>query len=377
MISKAIDVPRPAQGDLVDAIRVMVVDDSLVVRGMIARIFADVPGIEVGATVSNGQLAVARLSRDTDIDVIILDIEMPVMDGLTALPKLLEVDPQVKIIMASTLSQRNADISLRALAAGATDYLPKPSTSSELVGGRSFAEELLQKVRTLGNARRRQRKLKASSATKPRPQSPARPVQLRKPSIHPPGILAIGSSTGGPQALFVFLGMISTSFKLPIIITQHMPETFTTMLAAHITRTTGWPCREGKDGDVVTPGRILLAPGGYHMVIEMSNGQRVVRLNQEPPENFCRPAVDVMLHSLVSAYGPRVLAVILTGMGNDGLKGGQQVGEAGGTLIAQDEGTSVVWGMPGAVATADLCSTVLPLGELGAYVMKFVGGSAK
>ena len=375
--NKATDVLRPARGDSLDAIQVMIVDDSLVVRGLIARIFADVSDIEVAATVPNGQIAVDRLSRNTEIDVIILDIEMPVMDGLTALPKLLEVDPRVKIIMASTLSQRNADISIRALAAGATDYLPKPSTSRELVGGQSFSEVLLQKVRTLGSSRRRQRAHKAFPATKPRPKPPATPVVLRKPGIHPPAILAVGSSTGGPQALFAFLGSISTSFKLPIIITQHMPATFTAILAEHITRTTGWPCSEGKDGDVVTPGRILVAPGEYHMVIEKSGAQRVVRVNQEPPENFCRPAVDVMLRSLVPAYGPRVLTVILTGMGYDGLKGGKKVVEAGGTVIAQDEATSVVWGMPGAVATAGLCSTVLPLGELGAYVTKFVGGSAK
>ncbi len=164
MINKATDVPRPAQGNSLDAIQVMIVDDSLVVRGLIARIFADVSDIEVAATVPNGQIAVDRLSRNTEIDVIILDIEMPVMDGLTALPKLLEVDPRVKIIMASTLSQRNADISIRALAAGATDYLPKPSTSRELVGGQSFSEVLLQKVRTLGSSRRRQRVLKCSNS---------------------------------------------------------------------------------------------------------------------------------------------------------------------------------------------------------------------
>lgn len=377
IIKKAIDVLQPAQGDPLDVVRVMIVDDSLVVRGMIARLFADVPDIEVAATVSNGQLAVDRLSRNTDIDVIVMDIEMPVMDGLTALPKLLEIDPRVKIIMASTLSQRNAEISLRALAAGATDYVPKPSASRELAGGQSFAEELQQKVRTLGGARRRRKRLRSSPAIKTQRQPQARPVQLRKPGVHSPEILAIGSSTGGPQALFTFLSTISTSFKLPIVITQHMPATFTAILAEHITRATGWPCSESKDGDVVTPGRILLAPGDFHMVIEEMNGQRVVRLNQEPPVNFCRPAVDVMLRSLVSAYGPRVLAVILTGMGSDGLIGGQQVVEAGGTVIAQDEATSIVWGMPGAVATADLCSTVLPLGELGAYVMKFVSGGAK
>ena len=379
MINKAIDVPRLAQGDHADTIQVMIVDDSLVVRGMTARIFADIPDIVVAATVPNGQVAVERLSRNTDIDVIILDIEMPVMDGMTALPKFLEVDPRVKIIMSSTLSQRNADISIRALAAGATDYLPKPSATREFMGGQSFAEELQEKVRALGSSRRRQRKLKGSHATKPRPQSQSRttPVVLRKPGIHPPSILAIGSSTGGPQALFAFLGSISTSFKLPIIVTQHMPATFTTFLAEHITRTTGWPCSEGQDGEVVEPGHIIVAPGDYHMVIKKTDGRRFVRLNQQPPENFCRPAVDVMLSSLVPAYGPRVLTVIHTGMGYDGLKGGQKVVAAGGTVLAQDEATSVVWGMPGAVATAGLCSAVLPLGELGAHVMKFVSGSIK
>lgn len=357
----------------------MVVDDSAVIRGLISRMLEAENDLKVAASVGDGQMALNSLPRH-DIDVIILDIEMPVMDGLTALPKLLAAKPDVRIVMASTLTMRNAEISLKALEAGAHDYVPKPSTSRELSGGSDFRRELVDKVRSLANARR-QKIGGARVAPTPRAAAPVakgvgakKPVTLRQPGTGQVDILAIGSSTGGPQALFEFFkGLDRNRLKVPVVLTQHMPATFTTILAEHITRMSGWPCMEASDGAMLKPGEILLAPGGFHMTVEKNGTQSVVRLNQDPPENFCRPAVDPMLRSVVNTYGGRALVVILTGMGSDGMKGAQGVVEAGGTVIAQDEATSVVWGMPGAVAEAGVCAAVLPLKELAPYVMKQIG----
>jgi len=199
---------------------------------------------------------------------------------------------------------------------------------------------------------------------------------LRKFSSTLPRAIAIGSSTGGPQALLEVLRDMAPSVKLPIVITQHMPATFTTLLAEHISRATGVPCAEGKDGEPVRSGQIYLAPGDFHMVLEREGTGAVIRLNQDPPENFCRPAVDPMLRSMVKIYGSSLLTIILTGMGSDGQKGSAEIAEAGGTIIAQNEATSVVWGMPGAVATSGLCSAVLPIQEIGPSVRKLVMRSA-
>jgi two-component system chemotaxis response regulator CheB len=194
---------------------------------------------------------------------------------------------------------------------------------------------------------------------------------LRPAPTETPDVIAIGSSTGGPQALFAVLSSLKAgSLRQPILITQHMPPTFTTILAEHITRVSGWQAAEGQDGEVVTANRIYIAPGDFHMVVESRGSDKIIRLNKNPPENFCRPSVDPMLRSLAAAYGRRVLVVILTGMGSDGLRGGQVVIGAGGSVIAQDEATSVVWGMPGAVATAGICSAVLPLPEIAPQIMR-------
>ncbi|MGB0672083.1 MAG: chemotaxis protein CheB, partial [Rhodospirillales bacterium] len=275
--------------------------------------------------------------------------------------------------------------------------IAKPSSSREISGGADFRELLMQKVRSLGEARRKGvgrrpmpvRPAVLSGAPAPRPSAPAAapapasakpsllkpqgPLSLRQPGKQKPEILAIGSSTGGPQALFSFLKGLDKSLRVPIVITQHMPKTFTTILADHISRMTGWSCEEAQDGMALSVGKILLAPGDFHMLIEVKGGQKVVKLDQGAPENFCRPAVDPMLRSVVKIYQGRVMVVILTGMGADGCKGSDQVVAAGGTCIAQDEPTSVVWGMPGAVAQAGLCSAVLPLGEMAGYVNRFIG----
>lgn len=377
----------------------MVVDDSAVVRGLITRMLEEDQSVRVVASVANGQLALNALERE-DIEVVVLDIEMPVMDGLTALPQMLKKDPDLQVIMASTLTLRNADISLKAMEAGAADYVPKPSSTRDITGASNFKRELVDKVKALGNVRRQKgRKGGAAPAARgfaPRPaapttpgaapvgarrpvptassgaaRAPVGPITLRQPSSEPMGVLAIGSSTGGPQALFTVLGGLKgVSLGVPILITQHMPATFTTILAEHINRLTGWPAAEAQDGQPLLPDRVFVAPGDFHMVVEGHGPQKVLRLTKTPPENFCRPSVDPMLRSVARLWGRRALVVILTGMGSDGLKGSEAVVQAGGTVIAQDEATSVVWGMPGAVANAGLCSAVLPLPEIAPYIRK-------
>ncbi len=361
--------------------QVMVVDDSAVIRGLLSKTLDADPDIKIVASADNGSRAVAYLEK-RNIEVVVLDIEMPVMDGLTALPKLLNIDPNIKVIMASTLTQSNAQISMKALSLGATDYIPKPSANRELHSGTDFERELVEKVKALGEAYR----LKAPRAARKQPsnlrdkikQSPrftgkssGRVITLRKSMPRQIRALAIGSSTGGPPALLAMLRNLKGDLDLPIFITQHMPPTFTTILAEHIKGASGMECAEAVDGETVVAGRIYVAPGDHHMTIRVVNGEKVIKLNQDPPVNYCRPAVDPMLLSIAQAYGQSVLVVILTGMGQDGLKGGQAVVDAGGTVISQDEFTSVVWGMPGAVAEAGICSAVLPLAEIMPYVRSF------
>ena len=369
-------------------IRVMLVDDSAIIRGLLARILQEDTGIEIVATAANGVQAIKNLER-YDPEVIVLDIEMPVMDGLTALPKILESDPRVKVIVASTLSQRNAQISIKALQAGATDYIPKPTSTGEINKGMDFRHELLEKVKGLGAAYRRDTSGRAPGDVPPRegrvsatsaktnPRAAAAPAasgqafSLRKQLPKQADVIAIGSSTGGPQALLALFKELDPKMKAPIFITQHMPATFTTILAEHITKASRRTCAEAVDGEGVQPGRIYIAPGDWHMVVRSDDGKKVIRLNQEPPINFCRPAVDPMFKSLAEVYQGRVLGVVLTGMGQDGLEGGKTIVESGGTVVAQDEPTSVVWGMPGAVATAGLCNAVLPLTNLSRYIDEF------
>lgn len=377
--------PGTPGGSDENVIRVMLVDDSAIIRGLIAKMIATDPGILVTASVADGAQAVKRMAA-RDIDVIVLDIEMPVMDGLTALPKLIEADPNVKIVMASTLTERNADISLKALEAGAADYIPKPTSTTQIAGASDFRRDLLEKINALGIAARRAagrplpRAALRPGQTQAEPKTLAQeslysgPVTLRKATnVFKPKILAIGSSTGGPQALMALFKNLKPTINVPVVITQHMPPTFTRILAEHISKATGWTCTEAKDGDVLEPNHAYLAPGDFHMEIVDSPGGPSLRMNQNPPENYCRPAIDPMLRSVVKAFGSRILTAILTGMGADGLKGGELVIEEGGTVIAQDEATSVVWGMPGAVAAAGICSAVLPIQKLGAHIMDLMG----
>lgn len=353
--------------------RIMLVDDSAIVRGFIARILATDNNIEIVASLSNGQQAVESISRHKP-DIVILDIEMPVMDGITALPKILAVAPKTKVIMCSTLTTRNAEITMKAFDLGATDCIAKPTTSAELQGTGDFKETLLRLVNSLGSA---------TPALKRAP-TPEQPVTQKRPlygtsefKLHDdalsykgkPSAIAIGSSTGGPQALFTVLKNF-INFDVPIFITQHMPPTFTAILAQHISKQTGLEAFEGAEGMVVESGKAYVAPGGKHMKIVREGINSIIHLDDGPAENFCKPSVDPMFRSIVQIYGNKTLGVILTGMGQDGLPSCKELVAAGGRLIAQDEASSVVWGMPGAVATNNLCSAVLPLNEIGPWVNK-------
>lgn len=388
-------------------VRVMVVDDSVVIRGLISRTLEAEDGITVVASVGNGKIAVSEMERGRNIEVVVLDVEMPVMDGLEALPLLLKSDPNLQVVMASTLTMRNAKISMRAMQEGAADYVPKPTSNREVSGNSDFKTELIAKVKTFGQRYRslggRIAAKPATTAAKPnitkptnaftktqKPNTTAKPstiatatttaakpkslydkeVKLRKPPIiFKPQAIAIGSSTGGPQALFEVISSLGT-IKQPIFITQHMPATFTAILAQHISSQCKVNCTEAVDGEVVKNEHIYLAPGDYHMRINNEGGKMVIKLSQDDPVNFCRPAVDPLLQSLSKAYKDKLLTVILTGMGADGRNGCKDVVKAGGVVLAQDEESSVVWGMPGAVATAGLASELLPLKEIGNNIKK-------
>jgi two-component system chemotaxis response regulator CheB len=367
-----------------DAISILVVDDSAVIRGLTKRWLEEEHDLRVVGSANNGEMAIEQ-TRVLSPDVVILDIEMPKLDGLSALPGILKARPGVRVVMSSTLTARNAEISLKALALGASDYVAKPEAASELQAPGGFRRELVDKVRALASARRMRPRGDARpvartgdvNALRSRPEGGfygKAPIVTRKSPGIRTKVIGIASSTGGPQALQKVLRVLGGRRNPPILITQHMPKSFTTILAQHLNALPGVECAEAVDGMVVESGRTYLAPGDYHMVVEMSAGKPVIRLNQNPPENFCRPAADPMFRSLAEVYGNGVLGVVLTGMGHDGLAGGQKVVDGGGMLIAQDEATSVVWGMPGAVATGGLCSAVLPLDDIGNAIGRVVDG---
>jgi two-component system, chemotaxis family, protein-glutamate methylesterase/glutaminase len=382
--------PSPSSADSsAGPCRVIVVDDSAVIRGLLTRWLEEDSDIRVVTTAANGVAAIRAVSQHP-CDVVVLDIEMPEMDGITALPKIIETRPGVQVMMASTLTSRNADISLHALSLGAADYIPKPQSTRMVSAGVDFRMELIGKVKALAAQARKAFAVGAAPAPAEAPKvsrttptaaavaRPApRPIALQSASKARPDILAIGSSTGGPQALFKLLGALPNAIRVPIVITQHMPPTFTAILAQHIERLTGFPAKEAEDGDLLKPGHVYVAPGDHHMILAPAAGGAKVVINQDPPENFCRPAVDPLFRSVATLYGARALCVVLTGMGQDGMRGGKDVVAQGGTILAQDEATSVVWGMPGAVANAGLAARILPLGDIAPAIMDFVQGASK
>ncbi len=340
--------------------RVMVCDDSAVMRAAIARALEGDPAVRVVARAANGAEAIEELRRraaSEPIDVVVLDIEMPEMNGLAALPLLLRAAPGLRIIMASTLTTRGAGVTLRALSLGAADYIAKPSALAAR-SGEAFRTELLAKVKALAGRR-------------PIGQAPisARPVPLL-----PARLLAVGSSTGGPPALLALMAGLGARLTVPVVVTQHMPAAFTPTLAEHMSRAGKLPCAEARDGESLCPARVYLAPGNRHLCIERAADGLRARLSSAPEVNHCRPSVDPMLASAAVACDGRVLVAMLSGMGHDGLEGTRAVIAAGGAAIAQDAASSVVWGMPGAIARAGLCHAVLPLADLAPSLLALLQG---
>ncbi len=372
-------------------IKVMIVDDSAVIRGFIGKILGSSPDIEVTRIAANGQIAINNLLKHPH-DIVLLDVEMPVLDGLSTLPKLVEIQPNIKVIMCSTLTTENAETTMRALALGAVECIAKPTNTQDIYSKDFFRDTLVRTIREIGGipeksplqqppSSNRANDIRAAGlATNPKSAATTSRIPSindRKINLRPttegfsgkPEILAIGSSTGGPNALFKLLSTLR-GVDIPIIITQHMPPTFTRILAEHIQQQTGIKALEGADGMPLVAGRIHVAPGGFHMLIDKKGATPIIKIDDGPMENFCRPAVDPMLRSAVKVFGQKIMTVILTGMGSDGMLGARDVVAAGGRVIAQDAASSVVWGMPGAVAADGSCTVVLPLDEIGPWLRK-------
>lgn len=368
-------------------VRVMVIDDSAVARGLVRRWVEEEPNLEIVASLRTGREAIEYLDR-TSPDVAVLDVDMPDMDGITALPLLLKKRPDLAVIMASTLTRRNAEITLKALALGALDYVQKPEANG-VVTSPEFRRDLIAKVREFGARARRVdlrrdppqaalRRLPETGETSIVPFEPARRADFRLRLLPKtaPRVLVIGSSTGGPQALTdLCASLVPVIDQAPVLITQHMPPTFTTILAEHLARAIDRPVREAEHGEHVRSGHVYIAPGARHMRVQRRENQATIAIDDGPPVNFCKPSVDVLFSSAAEVWGNWVLGLILTGMGSDGTRGGADIVAAGGAILAQDEATSVVWGMPGSAASAGLCSAVLPIGEIGPKVVRlFAGG---
>jgi two-component system, chemotaxis family, protein-glutamate methylesterase/glutaminase len=363
------EVPTPAKK------RVLIVDDAVVVRKCLADAIAQDPDLEVAATASNGRLALAKFPR-LKPDIVLLDIEMPEMDGLATVRELRKVDARVPIIMFSTLTERGATITLEALSAGASDYVTKPSNADAATTSQAILAELIPKIRALCRLPATGDTARLLPAALPaRGNQTAAPVPVRRPiSPLPVQIVAIGVSTGGPDALAHVIPSLPSKIPVPIVIAQHMPPIFTSLLAARLAAKSAFPVRECVSGEPLTPGCIFLAPGDFHMIVQQEAGKVCLRTHQEAKENFCRPSVDVLFRSVARVYAGRTLAVVLTGMGQDGLKGCELLSQLGARICVQDESTSVVWGMPGFVAKAGLAQKILPLDQIASEIMRATAG---
>jgi two-component system chemotaxis response regulator CheB len=344
-------------------IRVLVVDDSVVIRRLVSDVLSADAAIEVIGVAANGRIALDKIAQ-LKPDLVTMDVEMPELDGLQALKAIRKTDKRLPVVMFSTLTDRGAATTIEALSAGASDYVTKPSNvGSATMAIARIREQLIPKVKALCGSRSFEFRVPSSELTrnpKPKTQNATGRVD----------ILAIGVSTGGPNALAELLPAISASFPLPIVIVQHMPPVFTRLLAERLNAASAIAVCEGVAGEEIKPGVAWIAPGDYHMVLEKTAGGARLKLNQEQAENSCRPAVDPLFRSVVQIYGAATLGVILTGMGQDGLKGCEQIAAAGGQIIAQDEASSVVWGMPGFVARAGLAEKILPLNQIAGAITR-------
>jgi len=372
----------------VDKVRVLIVDDSAVMRKIIASALQKEPSIEIAGFAANGLQAIEAI-QTCNPDVMTLDIEMPEMDGLTALREIRKVNKYLPIIMFSSLTHKGAQAAVMALTAGASDYVGKPANTTSGIDDafKVLESELIPKI--IGLAKRvKSRKSRegqlanaqaATSSNPPMGSLTARTLASVKPSsglaskvnkatsgllAKPAEAVCIGVSTGGPEALMQVFAAFNAPINAPIFIVQHMPADFTTLLAARLSSIGVMTVKEAEEGEIAEPGIAYMAPGGFHMALSRPGTKTIIHLNTEPPENSCRPAVDVLFRTAAQVYGSSLLAVMLTGMGYDGLKGTQIIKEKGGQVIAQDEATSVIWGMPGAVVQAGLADGVLPIDKV-------------
>lgn len=345
-------------------VRVLIVDDSVVVRKVVCDALAAHAEVEVAGTAATGAIALAKIPQ-LNPDVITLDIEMPGIDGIQTLVEIRKLYPKLPVIMFSTMTERGAAITLEALSLGASDYATKPTNSLSLTDTiEQVGQELVAKI--------------VSLARRPQPIGPTRlPISMprRVTSGQRIDIVAIGTSTGGPNALGEVIPSLPQNFPVPVVVVQHMPPLFTHLLSERLNRVAALSVQEGEAGRKLEPGNVWIAPGGHHMTVARAGRDVALAINDDPPENSCRPAVDVLFRSVAQVYGPNVLAVVLTGMGADGLRGSHWIRENGGDVIAQDETTSVIWGMPGAVVGAGQASAVCPIGTMAKEVIRRVTNS--
>jgi two-component system chemotaxis response regulator CheB len=374
-------------------ISVLVVDDSVVIRRLVTDALAEDPDIRVIGTAPNGRVALAKIEQ-LNPDLVTLDIEMPVLDGLGTLRELRPRYPKLPVIMFSTLTASGASATLDALAAGASDYVTKPSNVGSFEESkRSVREQIIPRIHALceRGLTRRPRRDQASPGTAGGFSFPPAvpglagvPRQGRSQAGAPPAtrhqrteqvdVLAIGCSTGGPDALSKVLRDLPASLPVPIVVVQHMPPVFTKMFADRLNRTCALQVVEAAGDEQLTPGTVYIAPGDFHLEVVRSGTSVVTKLQSGPPENFCRPAVDVLFRSVVKVYGGKVVATVLTGMGQDGRRGAEMLYAEGAEIIVQDEETSVVWGMPGAIAHAGVADVVLPLPQIASYLASRIAG---
>ncbi|MCA9048610.1 MAG: chemotaxis response regulator protein-glutamate methylesterase [Planctomycetaceae bacterium] len=370
-----------------DSIQVLMADDSVAVRRMVSETLQRCPGIDVVGAARDGR-EVVDLAARLKPDVILLDVEMPVMDGIEALREIRRQDRHLPVLMFSSLTVKGAEATLDALALGANDYVAKPNGVDNVQQAVDYIKrELVPRIMHWGSRRSAvpaRLTSRPTESTQPTPVASERSVTQPKSTLHRPvataptglpakkaGVInavAIGSSTGGPNALAEVVPNLPRDLSVPVFIVQHMPAVFTQLLAERLNRLTPLTVTEAKDGDPVVPGRVYLAPGGCHMVVQQVGKERRIALNQDEPENSCRPAVDVLFRSVACVYGGNTLAVVLTGMGRDGTEGCRVLAGQGATIVVQDEASCVVWGMPRSVEEAGLADRIVPLNSVATEI---------
>lgn len=357
------------------------------IRGMMSRWLGESGDFEVVARFGNASSALSRISQ-VEAEIVILDVNAEKLDGTGLLSKLLERDSTFKVLAVTASDGDKAKGSAAMKKLGADKILVRPAVTREVTTSKVFRQEILDSSLELGRAYRRSNKkvrstkrrpVQVNVAVKPDGAGTSSPERytMAAHSVVKPGILAVGSSTGGPKALYEVFSSLKGCLNVPVVITQHMPPMFTAILAEHLTKASGTAAKEGEHGERVLPGHIYVAPGDQHMVLVGSETDLHIELNQGPEENFCRPSVDPMFRSVAKIFGRKALCLMLTGMGQDGCEGSKDIVKAGGTVVAQDEETSVVWGMPGAVAKAGLCAEILPLTQIGPRANSLLKGVVK